>query len=104
MGRITGSESGAIMTLAYSYVTQLPKANVSELTQLQWAIAGAETLYGEAAANADAVWKMFDQAVEDGNKEAKNDLAELATYCEFVKYEAYIYLDTLKRDLLAINN
>lgn len=51
MGRITGAESGAIMTLAYSYVTKLPQINVSELKQLQWSIEIAQKDYAKAAVN-----------------------------------------------------
>lgn len=92
------------MTLAYSYVTKLPQVNVSELKRLQWAIEIAQKDYAKAAVNTALAWKMHDDAIEDGNKQAVKDCTELAGFCEFIQREAFRYLENLKRDLLAINN
>lgn len=89
---------------ALATISRLPKMQVSQLTELHMAHEYFAKNYGEAALNTSIAWRMYDQAVEDGNKEAALDCRELAECCEVVQALAWGELEQAKRNLLAMSN
>jgi len=90
-------------TLAVSYITRLPQ-HTSKFRELQLSLEMTKKIYADASFSTSTAWKMFDLAVEDGNTEAKNQLAELAVLCEHIQQEAYKELEDSKRNLLELFN
>jgi hypothetical protein len=90
------------MTIAAHYITRLPEVKVSNLTQLEWTVDQAHKEYLQAKGNTIAAWKMFDDAIEDGaDIETKNEISELAEFCEFVEKQTWHEWDEAKKQLLA---
>jgi hypothetical protein len=91
-------------TLTKIEISRLPEVTVTDHRKLELAIDVCALAYAEAAANTAAAWKMFDDAVEDGDTEQKNDLAELAAFCESVQALTYQEWQDAKQLLLSLSN
>ena len=89
----------------FSKISVLPQVSTSRVRELQWGMDWYEKCHKEAKAHEDLAWKLYDDAIENGDPiEEKNAIYIACKLFEAARIEAYHNWQECKRQYLELMN
>ena len=83
------------------YITKLPEVT-NPITELQWKIDWWRDQYATAKESTQAAWKMYDDAIEQGEpQDMKDELFGMAEMFEAIEHESWRRWQNAKAEYLA---
>lgn len=93
------------MALDTRTILELPQVSTSRVRELQWGIDWYAKQYGEAALQESLAWKIYDDAIENGDPVEEKEAIFIACMSfKAARIEAYHQWQECKRQYLELMN